>query len=211
MKTQLKNTSGEYVTINDGESCNLSGTLKDTGGVTISTISSLKFTLLDETTGAIINSRDNQDINGANGGTFSAGTFTVELDGADTAAVGEVDDGKTQNRVARISFEYSDGDTTRKGIQEFYFPVYKMKTTSGAGAGSVEITLTVTDSSSNPVPEATVYVTSDLAGQNTVAGPVITTVTGVTPTLNLDPGTYYSWSSHTDYTFTNPSKFTVTS
>ena len=211
MKTQLKNTSGEYVTINDGESCNLSGTLKDTGGVTITTISALKLTLLDETTGAIINSRDDQDINGANGGTFSAGTFTVELDGADTAAVGEVNDGNTQNRVARLSFEYSDGDTTRKGIQEFFFPVYKMKTTTGEGTGSVEIILTQNDSSGNPVPEATLYVTSDLAGQNTVAGPVITDYSGQTPTLKLDPGTYYSWSSHSDYTFTNPKTVTVTS
>jgi hypothetical protein len=211
MATQLKNSSGEYVTVNDGESCNFSGTLKDTAGTTVSTISSLKLTLLDETTGAIINSRDNQDVNGANGGTFSAGVFTVEFDGDDTAAVGEIADGKSQNRIARMAWEYSDGDTTRKGIQEFLFPVYKMKTTTGAGTGSVGITLTQTDSSGNPVPEASLWVTTDLAGQNIVAGPVITTVSGITPTLNLNPGTYYSWSSHTDYTFTNPSKFTVTS
>ena len=115
MKTQLKNTSGEYVTINDGESCNLSGTLKDTGGVTITTISALKLTLLDETTGAIINNRNEQNVNGVNGGTFSDGTFTIELDGSDTAAVGDIADDKTQNRIARIVFEYSDGDTTRKG------------------------------------------------------------------------------------------------
>ena len=211
MKTQLKNSSGQYVTINDGESCNFSGTLKDTSGTTVSTISSLKLTLLDETTGAIINSRDNQDVNGVNGGTFSAGAFTVEFDGSDTAAVGEIADGKTQNRVARMAFEYSDGDSTRKGIQEFYFPIYKMKTTSGAGTGSVEITLTQTDSSGDPVPEASVWVTSDLAGQNTVAGPVITNVAGVTPTINLNPGVYYWWASHSDNTFTNPSKITVTS
>ncbi len=209
MKTQLKNTSGEYVTINDGESCNLSGTLKDTGGVTITTISALKLTLLDETTGAIINNRNEQNVNGVNGGTFSDGTFTIELDGSDTAAVGDIADDKTQNRIARIVFEYSDGDTTRKGKEEFFFPIYKMKTATGAGSGSNEITYTVTDSSSNPVGEATVYISSDLAGEAIVAGPVITNVSGVTPTLYLDAGTYYSWSSHADYSFTNPAKFTV--
>ena len=84
-----------------------------------------------------------------------------------------------------------------------------MKTTIGVGSGANEITLTVTDSSANPVAEATVYVTTDLAGQNVVAGPVITNVSGVTPTLFLDAGTYYSFSSHADYTFTNPQTVTV--
>tara|TARA_Y100000401_G_scaffold22789_1_gene15381 strand:+ start:221 stop:853 length:633 start_codon:yes stop_codon:yes gene_type:complete len=209
MPTQLKNSAGDYVTINSGESCNLSGTLKDTAGATITSISTLKLTLFDESSGAIINSRKNQDVNGANGGTFSSGTFTIELDGSDTTAVGDIEDTKTQNRIARIQWSYSDGDSTRTNEQEFYFPIYKPKTTTGAGSGSNEITYTVTDSSSNPVGEATVYISSDLAGEAIVAGPVLTDVSGVTPTLYLDAGTYYSWSSHADYSFTNPAKFTV--
>ncbi len=209
MPTQLKNSAGDYVTINSGESCNLSGTLKDTAGATITSISTLKLTLFDESSGAIINSRKNQDVNGANGGTFSSGTFTIELDGSDTTAVGDIEETKTQNRIARIQWSYSDGDSTRTNEQEFYFPIYKPKTTTGAGSGSNEITYTVTDSSSNPVGEATVYISSDLAGEAIVAGPVLTDVSGVTPTLYLDAGTYYSWSSHADYSFTNPAKFTV--
>ena len=209
MPTQLKNSAGDYVTINSGESCNLSGTLKDTAGATITSISTLKLTLFDESSGAIINSRKNQDVNGANGGTFSSGTFTIELDGSDTTAVGDIEDTKTQNRIARIQWSYSDGDSTRTNEQEFYFPIYKPQTTTGAGSGSNEITYTVTDSSSNPVGEATVYISSDLAGEAIVAGPVLTDVSGVTPTLYLDAGTYYSWSSHADYSFTNPAKFTV--
>ena len=209
MPTQLKNSAGDYVTINSGESCNLSGTLKDKAGATITSISTLKLTLFDESSGAIINSRKNQDLNGANGGTFSSGTFTIELDGSDTTAVGDIEDTKTQNRIARIQWSYSDGDSTRTNEQEFYFPIYKPKTTTGAGSGSNEITYTVTDSSSNPVGEATVYISSDLAGEAIVAGPVLTDVSGVTPTLYLDAGTYYSWSSHADYSFTNPAKFTV--
>jgi len=209
MATQLKNAAGEYVTVEAGESCNLTGTLKGTEGNTITSVTTLKLTLFDETTGAIINSRDEQDVNGVNGGTFTAGNYVLELDSADTVAVGELEDTKTQNRVARIEFTYSDGDTTRKGIEEFFFPVYKPKTTSGIGSGANQITLTVTDSTGNPVPEATVYVTTDLAGQATVAGPVITTTSGVTPTLYLDAGTFYSWSEATNYSFTNPQKFTV--
>jgi len=210
MPTQLKNSSGEYVTVDAGSSCNLSGTLTAATGSTITSITTLTLTLFDEATASIINSRDDQNINGVNGGTFSDGDFTIELNPADTVDVGEIADTNTQNRVARIKWTYNDGDgTERTGIQEFYFPIYKTQTTEGVGTGSVEITYTVTDSSSNPVGEATVFISSDLAGEAIVAGPVITDVSGVTPTLYLDAGTYYSWSSHADYSFTNPATFTV--
>ena len=209
MSTALKNSSGEYITIESGESCNLTGTLKSTEGETVTSVSSLTITLYDKSSGTIINSRNSQTVNNVNGGTFSAGVYTIELDGADTEAVGEVADGSSQERIARIEWGYSDGDSTRTGIEEFSFLVHKMVTAIGVGTGANQITLTVTDSSSNPVAEATVHVSTDLAGQQIVAGPVFTNVSGVTPTLYLDTGEYYSWSSHTDYSFTNPSKFTV--
>lgn len=209
MTIELKNAAGEYVTIQSGESCNLTGTLKSTEGATITSITTLTLTLYDSTTGAIINSRNDQNVNGVNGGSFTSGDYVIELDSADTSAVGDIADNSSQDRVARLEFTYSDGDTTRKGIEQFSFKVEKMKTTVGVGTGSVEVTLTVTDSSSNPVAEATVYVTTDIAGQNIVAGPCLTNVSGVTPTLNLDAGAYYSWSEHADYTFTNPQTFTV--
>jgi hypothetical protein len=209
MTTQLKNAAGEYVTIQSGESCNLTGTLKSTEGATITSIATLTLTLYDSATGAIINSRNAQNVNGVNGGSFTSGNYVIELDSADTTAVGDIADNSSQVRVARIEFTYSDGDTTRKGIEQFSFKVEKMKTAIGVGSGSNEITLTVTNSSSNPVAEASVYVTTDIAGQNVVAGPVLTDVAGVTPTLNLDAGTYFSWSEHADYTFTNPQTFTV--
>jgi len=209
MTTQLKNAAGEYVTIQSGESCNLTGTLKSTEGATITSIATLTLTLYDSATGAIINSRNAQNVNGVNGGSFTSGNYVIELDSADTTAVGDIADNSSQVRVARIEFTYSDGDTTRKGIEQFSFKVEKMKTAIGVGSGSNEITLTVTNSSSNPVAEASVYVTTDIAGQNVVAGPVLTDVSGVTPTLNLDAGKYYSWSEHADYTFTNPQDFTV--
>ena len=209
MTTQLKNAAGEYVTIQSGESCNLTGTLKSTEGVTITSITTLTLTLYDSTTGASINSRNAQDVNNVNGGTFTSGNYVIELDSADTTAVGDIADNATQVRVARIEFTYSDGDSTRTVIEQFSFKVEKMKTAIGVGSGSNDITLTVTNSDGDPVAEASVYVTSDLAGQNVVAGPVLTDVSGVTPTLKLAAGTYYSWSEHADFTFTNPQSFTV--
>ena len=209
MVTALKNTAGDYITIQSGESCNLTGSVKSTEGVTITSLTTFTVTLYDATSGAIINSRNKQNINGVNGGTFTSGDYVLELDSSDTTAVGDIEDDTTQDRIARFEFTYDDGDSTRTGIDEFSFKIEKMKTTIGVGSGANEITLTVTDSSANPVAEATVYVTTDLAGQNVVAGPVITNVSGVTPTLFLDAGTYYSFSSHADYTFTNPQTVTV--
>ena len=209
MATQLKNTAGDYVTVQAGESANLTGTLKDTTGVTVTTPLTFIITLYDSITGAIINSRNQQSVLNVNGGTVSGGDYTVELDASDTAAVGDIADGATQARVARLEFTYSDGDSTRTGIEEYSFNVQKLTTTVGVGSGANEITLTVTDADADPIAEARVYVTSDKAGQAVVAGPVITNVSGVTPSLFLDAGTYYQWAEHDDYTFTNPQTVTV--
>ena len=78
MSTALKNSSGEYITIQSGESCNLTGTLKSTEGETVSSVSSLTITLYDKASGTIINSRNSQNVNNVNGGTFSAGVYTIE-------------------------------------------------------------------------------------------------------------------------------------
>jgi len=209
MATKLKNASGEYVTIQAGESANLTGTLKDATGATLLSVSTFTLTLYDNITGAIINSRKDQDVNNANGGTVTSGTYTVELDANDTAAVGDIEENNDQVRVARLTFTYNDGDSVRTGIEEFTFKVERLKETIGTGSGSNDVTLTVTDSSSNPVAEARVWVTTDLAGQEIIAGPVITNISGITPTLKLNAGTFYQWATHEDYTFTNPSKFTV--
>jgi poly-gamma-glutamate capsule biosynthesis protein CapA/YwtB (metallophosphatase superfamily) len=209
MVTKLKNSAGNYVTIQAGESCNLTGTLKDTGASTVTSPLTFTLTLYDEKTGAIINSRNGQDVLNTNGGAVTSGAYTVELDSSDTAAVGDIEDGGTQNRIARLEFTYNDGDSDRKGIEEFLFTVEKMKTAVGVGSGANEVTLTVTDASTNPVAEARVWVTSDKAGQTIVGGPVITGDDGITPTLNLDSGTYYSWTEHDDFSFTNPHTLTV--
>ncbi|MEM6362817.1 MAG: hypothetical protein AAF745_00210 [Planctomycetota bacterium] len=63
----------------------------------------------------------------------------------------------------------------------------------------------------NRVDGAEVWVTSDLAGQNMVAGILTTNDQGYVD-LRLAPGeTYYIWRQHEDYTFTNPVAFTVPS
>ena len=77
---------------------------------------------------------------------------------------------------------------------------------AGAGAGANEVVITV-DDGSNPLDGVEVWVTTDIAGSNTVASG-ISSVLG-TVTVYLDPGTYYVWKQLAGYTFTNPETMVV--
>lgn len=80
---------------------------------------------------------------------------------------------------------------------------------SGAGgAGSVSYTVTITDNVSAPLDGAGVWVTTDEAGTNVVAGTLYTNASGIA-TFLLDPGTYYLWCQHSGYNGTNPTVVTV--
>ncbi len=209
MATKLKDSTGQFVTIQAGESCNLTGTLKDTAGATVTPLT-FTLSLFDYGSGVIVNSRKDQDVLGANGGTVTDGVYEIELNAADTQIVGTLAAGKSQERVARLTYTWNDSGNTRTGVEEFIFPVQSLTTALDGGSGASEITVTVTDASANPVGGAIVYLTSDLAGQTIVAGPVFTTAAGLTPTLSVDTGTVYRWASADGYTFTNPQSLTVT-
>ena len=77
---------------------------------------------------------------------------------------------------------------------------------AGSGAGANEVVITVNDGS-NPLDGVEVWVTTDIAGSNTVASG-ISSVLG-TVTVYLDPGTYYVWKQLAGYTFTNPETMVV--
>ncbi len=77
---------------------------------------------------------------------------------------------------------------------------------TGAGSTSETINIKV---SGNPIDGAEVRITSDAAGNATVAGPQYTDAFG-NVTFRLDPGTYYAWISASGYDFTNPTTITVT-
>jgi hypothetical protein len=78
-----------------------------------------------------------------------------------------------------------------------------------AGAGSIEFTITVNnDDTGNPIAGASVWVTSDAAGTNVIAGTLATDAAGQV-TFFLDAGTAYVWVAAEDYTGTNPTQVTV--
>ena len=73
---------------------------------------------------------------------------------------------------------------------------------SGSGLITVTYTVTSTVSPYPPISGVTVWVTTDLAGTNTIA--TSTTNTFGVATFHLVAGTYYVWRSKANVTFTNP-------
>jgi hypothetical protein len=75
-------------------------------------------------------------------------------------------------------------------------------TPTSAGSGAVTWTYDVTDGS-DPIPGVGVWVSTDLAGSNVIAGTLTTDANGRV-TFFLDAGTYYFWSQKSGFNFTNP-------
>jgi len=75
----------------------------------------------------------------------------------------------------------------------------------GSGSTSHEVTI---NAGGNPQDGAEVYVTTDSAGTNVVAGTLHTNALGKA-TFQLDAATYYLWVQKAGVNFTNPTSFTV--
>ena len=78
-----------------------------------------------------------------------------------------------------------------------------------AGAGSTHYEITVQTSGSVAISGVEIWISTDAAGSNIVAGVLHTNDVGKV-TFMLDSGvTYYMWRDHPDYQWTNPTSFTV--
>ena len=75
----------------------------------------------------------------------------------------------------------------------------------GSGSTSHEITVNV---GGNPEAGVDVWVSTDAAGTNVVAGTLVTDAFGKA-TFSLDPGPYYLYAQKAGVNFTNPTSFTV--
>jgi hypothetical protein len=103
--------------------------------------------------------------------------------------------------------EYYDGTTFTIQLPSAMPPGWAA-TLVPAGAGSLSFPIVVNNTEGNPIANAEVWVSTDPAGDNIVAGTLLTTHMGVV-TFNLDSGTYYLWKQHPQYTFSNPTQFSV--
>jgi hypothetical protein len=75
------------------------------------------------------------------------------------------------------------------------------------GSGAISHTITV-NIDGNPAPAVDVWVTTDAAGANVVAGTLVTDNAGQV-TFQLDAGSYYLWCQRSGVNFNNPTSFTV--
>lgn len=133
MSTQLRDASGKAVRVQQGESCDVVVTFKDMSGTSIAKASllSLAATLYDQTTNAIINSRNAVSVLDANGGAVASdGTLTLRLQPADATIVGSIDAGDTETHVLRIDWTWSDGVLTRTGREEWSILVERIASPS---------------------------------------------------------------------------------
>jgi len=78
-----------------------------------------------------------------------------------------------------------------------------------AAASSLYETIANVSTLSDAVDGAAVWITTDIAGTNTIAGTLYTTAMGVTQAFMLDAGTYYVWVQRAGINFTNPTEITV--
>lgn len=76
------------------------------------------------------------------------------------------------------------------------------------GPGGTSKTLTVRTTGGVPIADAAVWVTTDAAGTNTIAGTLRTNASGQVEFM-LETGTYYWWGRKTGVNFSNPHTFTV--
>jgi hypothetical protein len=125
--TILKDADGAFRVVNEGESMNIITTLQDLAdpAATVTTVTTITLTLYDKVTRSIINSRQDQNINNANNSTFSSGVLTIELDADDSVIsdTGRVSEGDTEDHIAKVTYTWSDGNSTRTAIEEFLFKV----------------------------------------------------------------------------------------
>ena len=77
-----------------------------------------------------------------------------------------------------------------------------------AGLGALSCTWTQKDDGNNPMDNVQVWITTDEAGSNVIAGILLTDASGEA-TFMLDAGTYYVWRERAGYNFTNPQTWTV--
>lgn len=76
------------------------------------------------------------------------------------------------------------------------------------GSGALSCTWTQKDDDGNPMDNVQIWITTDEAGVNVIAGTLLTNASGEA-TFMLDAGTYYVWREKAGYNFTNPQTWVV--
>lgn len=203
-------TSGELTTTSDGSTVTFLD--KDGSPIPAVNMDSIVMTLIETASGAIVNSRQNQNVLNANNCTYQAtsGLFTWDIQPADTTIVnGETDVDGIEEHLATVTAKW---DTTEELSFEVLLKIKNLRSVPQVSAtgGAFEINYTVEDSDGTGLEGVHVSVTSSSAGpSSSVVAHGITDEDGLV-TFSLDTGTYYLWRSKSGYDFDDPKTLTVT-
>jgi len=77
-----------------------------------------------------------------------------------------------------------------------------------SGVGAIVHTTTILNPANLPIEGVAAWITSDVSGQNIVAGTQYSSTNG-TVSFMLDSGSYYIWMQKSEWNFSNPTQFTV--
>lgn len=89
-----------------------------------------------------------------------------------------------------------------------YLDVEVSTVAAAIGSGLLSCTWTQNDGQGHPMDNVQIWITTDEAGSNVVAGALYTDTAGEA-TFMLDAGTYYVWREKGGYNFSNPQTWTV--
>ena len=123
----LTNQQDALEAVHEGESCNIIGQFAmGSVNITQTQLQTAVWTLYDDETDTIINSRENVDMLSAVG---AGGNFTLRLGPTDNVLVGSnPSEGDVEYHVVRIVYTWDDGTEVRTGKHEVKFYVLKMAT-----------------------------------------------------------------------------------
>lgn len=124
----LLDSAGEPSVFTEGASGDIVAQFHDMLGVDVTeaAILSLVLTLYDRASLQVINSRNEQNVKDANGGTIAVdGELTMRFNPVDNVIVGS---NTTEEHIARFKWTWNDGVEVRTGIEEILFSVTNLPT-----------------------------------------------------------------------------------
>lgn len=196
----------EYVVITpvpEGSSFYYTGTLVQGNGQPIpnGSLVTLKLTINDESTGAIVNGRNATNVLNLNGVTvnLATGVLVWTPDPLDNPIVNKnpnLDDGKLERHVAILAWTWTDGARTLASQRKIFIDVEKYAGTGNpneAGSGADTMTMHFDDGSGQPNVGAEVWLTTDALGQVRASGTLTTNSEGNVIFKITDGNAYYLW------------------
>lgn len=182
-------------------------------------LQTLTLSLNDVNTGIVINNRTQQNALNVNGVTVDVvgGTATLQWisDPNDSPLISKnpnYDDGQYELHVAIFFWTWTDGSRTLQNQRKLFIVVEKFAGTDSPneiGAGADAVTISLSNPDGTPLIGASIFVTSDSAGQVRVSGTILSDTYGHATFKLTNGAVYYLWMRKTGINPINGQQFTA--